>query len=189
MATQATNTTRPNQQPAATAKPRRRYRFKWGRIKLVVILVAFAYVLWSIVTQQAAYSAEATKLARLRAENAELQQQMDFYTNSEGFIGSDEYVEQEARERFGWLKPDEVKYVAGTEDTTFQAPSGGSSSTEATSAPNSAGPGAVSPESAGYGTTSGDSAGPDQPGASATAGASETPSPTPLPSDRPGQED
>lgn len=138
----------------ATKKPepkskRKKYRLKLGRFKLIGVLAAITYVLIAIVNQQSTYSAQLTERVRLKNENAALERQLEYYKNAADYIGSDEYVEQQARMRLGWLKPNEVKYVAGSEDTTFHAPSSEEASTttiEPQQSVQSAGTSTSSPE-------------------------------------------
>ena len=91
------------------AKKKRTFRV--NRIKVFVLLGVLVYASLTFFNQQTILAAQQTKQQQLLAEQDALNKEIDYYKNERDYIGSDEYVEREARERHGWLKPGEKKYV------------------------------------------------------------------------------
>ena len=87
-------------------------------IFLRIAAIAFGiYVLYSLISTQAAINRKNTELNQLRQEytenlirNEELQKTLDSY-------GTDEFIEEQAREKLGYAYPDEHFYidVSGTD--------------------------------------------------------------------------
>ncbi|MEF9987579.1 MAG: septum formation initiator family protein [Christensenella sp.] len=92
--------------------------FNFNRIKIFVLIGVLVYAGLTFFNQQTILAAQQTKQQALIAEQAELKQQIDYYKNEQNYIGSDEWIEREARERLGWLKPGETKYVEPAADAT-----------------------------------------------------------------------
>lgn len=103
------------------SKPKHQYKYNWGRLKLVIIVAAVIYTLFSIAGQQSSYSAQVERQRDLEMENTALERELEYYENEADYIGTDDYVEQEARTRLGWLKPNEVKYMADTDSSAQYA--------------------------------------------------------------------
>lgn len=140
--------------PDGTAK-KRRYVFNYGRLKLFIIVVVLIYTLAALAGQQETLAKQIQRQEELTKSQAELEQQIEYYANELDYIGTDEYVEQEARTRFGWLMPGEVKYVEGNSSTPAASPSpsaaGGAAATQrpaASSSPAAASASAASSETA-----------------------------------------
>ncbi len=89
--------------------------FNFGRLKLFVLIGVLIYVGVTFVNQQSLLVSQRTRQATLTEQEESLQREIEYYQNELDYIGSDEYVEQEARSRFGWLKPGETKYVEGAQ--------------------------------------------------------------------------
>ena len=85
--------------------------FRFSRIKVFVLIGVLVYASLTFFNQQTLLAAQQTKQEELLAEQEALNQEIDYYKNEREYIGSDDYVEREARERLGWLKPGEKKYV------------------------------------------------------------------------------
>ncbi len=92
-------------------------RSGFGRLKIIILIGVLIYVGISYVSQQSVLSAQLKKQEELKQQQEELERQLDFKKSELDYIGSDEYVEQQARERLGWIKEDEIKYVDGTTST------------------------------------------------------------------------
>lgn len=85
---------------------------------LKIAVAAFAvYILFTLITMQANISKKQTELDNIRKEytemlirNEELQKTLDSY-------GTDEFIEEQAREKLGYAYPDEHFYidVSGTD--------------------------------------------------------------------------
>ena len=85
--------------------------FRFSRIKVFVLIGVLVYASLTFFNQQTLLAAQQPKQEELLAEQEALNQEIDYYKNEREYIGSDDYVEREARERLGWLKPGEKKYV------------------------------------------------------------------------------
>lgn len=110
-----------NSENSANKKRKHQYKYNWGRLKLLIIFGAVVYTLFSISNQQSAYSAQVQKQRDLEMENTALERELEYYENEADYIGTDAYVEQEARTRLGWLKPNEVKYMSDTDSSAQYA--------------------------------------------------------------------
>lgn len=115
---------------------KRKHRFKWSRLRIVLLAVAGAYALFTFVSHQPTMSAALERREELLSEQQSLQHQLDYHEHEMEFIGSEEYIEQEARERLGWLKPGETKYV----DSSSSEPPREKVSVEPTVTPSVPGP-------------------------------------------------
>jgi cell division protein FtsB len=107
----------------------------FGRIKLIIIVCVLVYVGITYANQQSILASQTARNLELRQQEEELEREIEFKKNELAYIGSTDYVEQQARERLGWLKPDEIKYVEGqgaaAEDTgEAQDGSGGAGETQ-----------------------------------------------------------
>lgn len=91
------------------AKKKKTFRF--NRIKVFVLIGVLVYASLTFFNQQSILAAQQSKQQELLAQQEEIKKEIDYYKNEQNYIGSDEWVEREARERLGWLKPDEKKYV------------------------------------------------------------------------------
>lgn len=99
-------------------KKKKKRRYRLGRLQILIVLGALVYVLVTLADQQGQLVNATKRQEELSRQEAELKQQVEYYSNELDYIGTDEYVEQEARNRFGWLMPNEIKYMEGEEDTT-----------------------------------------------------------------------
>ena len=88
--------------------------FNFGKLKLFVLIGVLIYVCVTFVNQQSLLTSQLARQSELLEKEEALERDIEYYKNELDYIGTDEYVEQEARTRFGWLKPGETKYVEGT---------------------------------------------------------------------------
>lgn len=103
---------------------RKKRRFRFNRIKVFVLLGVLVYASLTFFNQQTILAVQQTKQQQLLEEQDALNKEINYYENERDYIGSDEYVEREARERLGWLKPGERKYVfPESSDSASAAPS------------------------------------------------------------------
>lgn len=161
--------------PDGTAR-KRRYVFNYGRLKIFAIVIVLIYTLASLASQQETLTKQIRRQEELTKSQAELEQRVEYYANELDYIGTDEYVEQEARTRFGWLMPGEIKYVEGT----------ASSASSGSPAPSAAGGAAATATPSGSAEAS-PSASRSAASASPTAAGSPTSDPTAAPTDAGGQ--
>ncbi|NLX71191.1 MAG: septum formation initiator family protein [Clostridiales bacterium] len=89
---------------------RRRYVLK-TRVKLMIVMLILGYFLVTYVQQELRIREQHAKMEQLQQQieqveelNADLERQIE-YTKSP------EYVEKVARERFGWVKKGEIKFI------------------------------------------------------------------------------
>lgn len=99
--------------PDGTAK-KTRYTFNFGRLKIFIVVAVLIYTLVALSGQQETLTKQIQRQEELTRSQAELEQRVEYYANELDYIGTDEYVEQEARTRFGWLMPGEIKYLEGS---------------------------------------------------------------------------
>jgi len=90
------------------APKKRKVRFRFFVISLCAVLL---YAGYALVTQW-------TEMKRLKAEQQELQHELDAAAlsieklkNLIEIADTDEYIESVAREKLGWVKPGETRYV------------------------------------------------------------------------------
>ena len=81
------------------------------KVKLLILLGVCVYAAIMFFNQQAILNSQLEKQNDLLAQEAELQEEVQYNQNLLNYIGSDAYVIKEARERLGWLFNDETKYV------------------------------------------------------------------------------
>lgn len=96
-------------------------KFNFSKIKLFVLLGVLIYASITFFNQQSMLTAQNLQQAALLQQEQELTQQIEYYQNELNYIGSDEYIEKQARERLGWLKEGEEKYVEVPPDATVPA--------------------------------------------------------------------
>ena len=82
-----------------------------GKIKLLIVLGVLAYVIVMVVNQQLMMQQLEAEKAALSEQKQQLETDKNYYENELEYINSDEYVEQEAKDRLGWIKDGETKYV------------------------------------------------------------------------------
>ncbi|MBD5559165.1 MAG: hypothetical protein HDQ87_02220 [Clostridia bacterium] len=126
--------------PEGTNKKKRRYTFNWGRLKFFIVLVVLAYTVVTMAGQQETLSKEITRQEELTRSQAETEQRLEYYENELDYIGTDEYVEQEARSRFGWVRSGEIKYLEGSSSDVGTTPARDAQSSARPSASASAEP-------------------------------------------------
>ncbi len=101
-------------------KNKRKKGPRFGKLKLLIILGVLAYASITFVSQQSSLATQMQRQEDLFAQEEALQREIDFLNAELDFIGTDEYIEQQARIRLGWLNPDEVKYVEGEDGAIVQ---------------------------------------------------------------------
>jgi cell division protein FtsB len=84
-----------------------------GKLKLLIILGALAYAGVTFANQQSSLANQMQRQEELLAQEETLQREISFLNAELDFIGTDEYIERQARIRLGWLNPGEVKYAEG----------------------------------------------------------------------------
>ncbi|BDF59672.1 hypothetical protein CE91St36_24890 [Christensenellaceae bacterium] len=95
--------------------------FNFNRIKFFVLIGVLIYASLTFVNQQSILATQAAKQAELLSEEEELTKEIDYYENELGYIGSSDYIEKEARDRLGWVLPNETKFVED-ENASASAP-------------------------------------------------------------------
>ncbi len=90
------------------AKEKVKKKFGIGRLTIIVVLCAVAWACFMGADLQGKLVIQAGRQANLAQKEQDLQRERDYRTNSLNYIDSDEYIEKQARERFGWVKPDEI---------------------------------------------------------------------------------
>lgn len=82
--------------------------------RFCLILIAVMLIVFGVSIGVASYDLHvgAQKLARVRAEQSALQQELNALHEKLAYTESDAYVERVARDELGLLKPGEIRYVS-----------------------------------------------------------------------------
>jgi len=95
----------------STAKPRR----KRIHFTFFIVLAMLIYAIVMILNQSRVIQEQKEREADLLRQKENLEAEIHSLENELEYIGSDEYIEQMARERLGWVKEDEIKFVESGE--------------------------------------------------------------------------
>ncbi len=79
--------------------------WNWCRI---ILCVAAIYALSGIGLKLITIVSQKHKQVALLKQQAALEQQVEDLEQQEAYVGTEEYIEQAAREKFGWVKEDEI---------------------------------------------------------------------------------
>lgn len=79
--------------------------WNWCRI---ILCVAAIYALSGIGLKLITIVSQRHKQVTLLEQQAALEQQVEDLEQQEAYVGTEEYIEQAAREKFGWVKEDEI---------------------------------------------------------------------------------
>ena len=79
--------------------------WNWCRI---ILCVAAVYALSGIGLKLITIVSQKKKQAALLQQQAALEQQVEDLEQQEAYVGTEEYIEQAAREKFGWVKENEI---------------------------------------------------------------------------------
>lgn len=90
---------------------RKKKSFNFNRIKFFVLIGVLIYASLTFFNQQSILATQAAKQAELLNKEEALTKEIDYYKNELGYIGSGDYIEKEARDRLGWVLPNETKFV------------------------------------------------------------------------------
>ena len=87
---------------------RKRVTFKF---KLIILMIVLAYCGIMFINQAIVSSSQKEAEIELLQKIKELSYQNNYLENKLEYINSDEYYEEAARVRFGWVKPGERIYL------------------------------------------------------------------------------
>ena len=76
-----------------------------------IVLAMLIYAIVMLLNQSNVIESQKDREAALLREKENLEAEISSLENELEYIGSDEYIEQMARERLGWVKEDEIKFV------------------------------------------------------------------------------
>lgn len=79
--------------------------WNWCRI---ILCVAAIYALSGIGLKLITIVSQKHKQVALLEQQAALEQQVEDLEQQEAYVGTEEYIEQAAREKFGWVKENEI---------------------------------------------------------------------------------
>ena len=79
--------------------------WNWCRI---ILCVAAIYALSGIGLKLITIVSQKHKQVTLLEQQAALEQQVEDLEQQEAYVGTEEYIEQAAREKFGWVKENEI---------------------------------------------------------------------------------
>ena len=84
------------------------------KFKLIIVIIVFIYCGIMFINQAIVVSSQKETEAELTKKLDDLKYQNNYLENKLDYINSDEYYEEAARARFGWVKPGERIYVEDT---------------------------------------------------------------------------
>ena len=88
---------------------------KKENIKWLVFALFFIYICIMLLMQQPQIKALREKNAELRSKVTELESEIERLEGEKEYVGSDEYIEHEAREQFGYVKDNEIIFKESNE--------------------------------------------------------------------------
>lgn len=103
---------------------------RFSRIMLLILAGVCVYAGVTFLNLNAKIAEQSARSEQLLSQKAEIERELEYYNNEINYIGSNEYVEQQARERLGWLKKGETKYVEAEEGTAQKTAPPNSEETE-----------------------------------------------------------
>ena len=92
-----------------------RPRRKGIHISFFIVLAMLIYAIIMLLNQSSVIKDQKEREADLLRRQEALEMQIHSLENELEYIGSDEYIEKIARERLGWIKDDEIKFVDSDE--------------------------------------------------------------------------
>ena len=91
----------------STPKP----KHKGIHISFFIVLAMLIYTVFMILNQSRIIEKQNDREADLLRQQEALEAEIDSLENELDYIGSEEYIEKIARERLGWVKEDEIKFI------------------------------------------------------------------------------
>jgi len=88
-----------------------RPKHKGIHISFFIVLAMLIYAVIMLLNQSRVIENQNEREADLVRQQEALEAEIDALENELDYIGSEEYIEKIARERLGWIKEDEVKFV------------------------------------------------------------------------------
>lgn len=76
-----------------------------------IFLAILVYAVITILNQSQVIKEQEERQAELVRQKENLEAEINALENELEYIGSDEYIEQEARDRLGWVKEDEIVFT------------------------------------------------------------------------------
>ncbi len=95
----------------STPRPRR----KGIHISFFIVLAMLVYAIVMLLNQSRVIDEQKEREADLLRRQETLEAEIHSLENELEYIGSDEYIEKIARERLGWVKEDEIKFIDSDE--------------------------------------------------------------------------
>ena len=86
-------------------KPKKKFKINF---RLLIIVGVIVYAAFALINQQITLSNQAAEKTTLESSEQELGDEREFLQRELEYVGSDEYIEQAAREKLGWIKKDEI---------------------------------------------------------------------------------
>lgn len=90
---------------------KKRHRYKFSRILVFGLIGASSYLFLNLVSYRSEMARAMEEQHALAEKQATLERSLAYNENKLEFIGTDEYIEQEARSRLGWVRENEILYV------------------------------------------------------------------------------
>jgi cell division protein DivIC len=81
-----------------------------------LVLAMLIYAIVMLLNQSRVIEGQKDRESELLRQKENLEAEIHSLENELDYIGSDEYIEQMARERLGWVKEDEIKFIEEESD-------------------------------------------------------------------------
>ncbi len=110
-------------------------------IKIVLVIGFVVYVGFTLINQQITLNTQKQQLSDLQQEEGDLQKQEALLQDKLDHMDSEEYIEQQARDKLGWVKDGEIKFVdPGDESTQDQQDESATNKPQTSDTPQSSEP-------------------------------------------------
>lgn len=91
-----------------------RVKNKYSAIKAIICLAFFAYVGYTLITQQFSISEKKAQLKAVNEQIVQAQQEKEDLKSQLKTVNTPEYIEKVAREELGYAAPDEIVFIDAT---------------------------------------------------------------------------
>ena len=87
---------------------------KYKAIKVTICLVFFAYVGYTLISQQFSLSEKKAQLDAVKEQIVQANAEKEDLVTQSKTVNTDEYIEKVAREELGYAAPDEIVFIDAT---------------------------------------------------------------------------
>lgn len=87
---------------------------KYASIKIIICLVFFVYVGYTLISQQFSLSEKKAQLDAVNQQIVQANEEKEELVAQSKTVNTDEYIEKVAREELGYAAPDEIIFIDAT---------------------------------------------------------------------------